>query len=270
LTIWNIRIAATRILSRRVVDGNGETDLGAIRTAVAQSRLRWMAFAIGVLPAVLKVYGSQGIPWSQAFGTMYLASWLLFEILLSTARLDDIAFEQINIQPITPPITPFLHRCCCVAAVILHAALYSLPVAYFNAYGTFYQVISVFCYFPVWNQCLLSLTQPPPWGNMGIAGIMGFVAYVCVVVLAGSTIILPLVMMLAHSNGEPSPMFNIILPVCAGAVMAIGAVLYYQGRMNSLLPAIRVADAVLYPFFVYALLYDPAGTYQPLWFSWFG
>jgi hypothetical protein len=68
---------------------------------------------------------------------MYLASWLLFEILLATAswRLD-LAFDEINAQPIDPPINPTLHGCWRVAALIPRTALYSLPVAYFMNVGT--------------------------------------------------------------------------------------------------------------------------------------
>ncbi|KAL3484731.1 hypothetical protein BJX62DRAFT_243675 [Aspergillus germanicus] len=243
-TIWNIRVAATRILLRRVVDTDGETDLGAIRTAVAQSRLRWVAFAIGVLPAVVKLYGGHGIPWSQAFGTMYLASWVIFDILLATARLDDLAFEEINIQPMAPPINPVLQICWVVIALTLHAALYGLPFAYFDDIGPT----------PL-HPCLTSLN------DLASSSFEGILAYSSLLLVAAAKITIPVILMVAGADSD-SPIFEII-PLCAGTVITVVGVLCYRHRLG-LAHAIRLVDVVLYPFFVYALLYDPAGTYQPL------
>jgi hypothetical protein len=75
---FNIRQAASRVLLPRFSDNEGKPDLAGIARLKVGTRRRWMAFLIGVLPQLIKLYASQGVVWSQAAGTMYLASWFIF------------------------------------------------------------------------------------------------------------------------------------------------------------------------------------------------
>ncbi|KAI1752336.1 hypothetical protein F4782DRAFT_501453 [Xylaria castorea] len=48
---------------------------------------RWFCFGLGVLPQVIKLFGSSGIPLTQLFGAMYFFSWVSFEALVITAKV---------------------------------------------------------------------------------------------------------------------------------------------------------------------------------------
>lgn len=66
-------------------------DVGKARAALqeltATTGLRWFAFGLGVLPQVIKLFGSSGIPRVQACGAMYLFSWVVFEALVVSAKV---------------------------------------------------------------------------------------------------------------------------------------------------------------------------------------
>ena len=78
------RNAAHRILQGRFVDGgeNGGDDKGSIEWNKA---IRVILFAVGMLPAVIKLYTLGGVPWTKTWGSMYLVSFLLMELLLLVA-----------------------------------------------------------------------------------------------------------------------------------------------------------------------------------------
>ncbi|KAL2833316.1 hypothetical protein BDW59DRAFT_156818 [Aspergillus cavernicola] len=92
----SFRHSATRILLHRVVNKEGNPDIQAIKNIKAQSRVRWALFLLGTVPQFIKLFTSRGIPWSQAIGAIYLASWLLFEILVLSAMLDDNTVQSIK------------------------------------------------------------------------------------------------------------------------------------------------------------------------------
>ncbi|KAK7926803.1 hypothetical protein PG985_003801 [Apiospora marii] len=66
-------------------------DVGKARVALqditATTGLRWFGFSLGVLPQVIKLFGSSGIPRVQACGAMYLFSWIVFEVLVVSAKV---------------------------------------------------------------------------------------------------------------------------------------------------------------------------------------
>jgi hypothetical protein len=76
-----ISLAATRILRDRFKDDHD------IKKLKSHTALRWMAFAIGALPQIIKVSGSTGVLVSQVFSTLYIAPWMLFEGLVFATDL---------------------------------------------------------------------------------------------------------------------------------------------------------------------------------------
>ncbi|KAJ5726255.1 uncharacterized protein N7483_007612 [Penicillium malachiteum] len=90
-TIDGIREEATRILFQRIVDYRDDPDVEAIKSLKSEARLRWFTFFLGVLPQLIKLFASTGIPMFQVFGAMYFVSWVIFEALVFAAdisRLD--------------------------------------------------------------------------------------------------------------------------------------------------------------------------------------
>lgn len=269
-TIWNIRIAATRILLRRVVDRQGARDLGTIDKLVAQSRLRWVTFGVGVLPVVVKLYASKGIAWSQAIGTMYLASWLIFEVLLFSARVDDLAFQYIDTLPEYPNERRF-REIWGWLAVYLHAALYSISSTPNNDGSTwrrlldFLFLLSTFS-LPLWVPCFTdSDTTPPDTLSPIMSAISAYPQH-----LLGPLVqfMPPLDHMTSSGNSDLHKALSRFQLWGVAGVALLGGL--FHRRRQGITDTVRAVNLLLYPFFVYALVYEPAGTYQPLWFNWLG
>ncbi|KAL4778786.1 hypothetical protein BJX76DRAFT_362391 [Aspergillus varians] len=123
----SIRLAATRILLPRFSDENGNLDSKPIQSFKAQSRVRWIAFVSGTLPQAIKLFAATGVPWSKAFGAMYLVSWLLFEILFLVAKLDPHDIRYIGTLPRSG--TSLIQSIWAGVAWRCHALLYCLPMA---------------------------------------------------------------------------------------------------------------------------------------------
>ncbi|KAI1743978.1 hypothetical protein F4680DRAFT_408084 [Xylaria scruposa] len=58
-----------------------------LKDLTAQMGFRWFCFGLGVLPQIIKLFGSSGIPLIQFCGTMYLLSWVSFEALVVAAKV---------------------------------------------------------------------------------------------------------------------------------------------------------------------------------------
>ncbi|TGJ87677.1 hypothetical protein E0Z10_g1112 [Xylaria hypoxylon] len=58
-----------------------------LKDLTAQMGFRWFGFGLGVLPQVIKLFGSLGIPLIQVCGAAYLFSWLTFEALVVVAKV---------------------------------------------------------------------------------------------------------------------------------------------------------------------------------------
>ncbi|KAL3471443.1 hypothetical protein BJX99DRAFT_237420, partial [Aspergillus californicus] len=122
------RHAATNVLLQRCVDKEGNPDLEGIARFRTQSGGRWLAFIIGVLPQLIKLFASRGIAWSQAAGAMYLASWLLFEFLVLAAQLENTAIQRIDEQCEPYRHEGIIRKIWAFAGMMLHAVAYSIPV----------------------------------------------------------------------------------------------------------------------------------------------
>ncbi|KAL2828759.1 hypothetical protein BDW59DRAFT_142985 [Aspergillus cavernicola] len=265
-TTWSIRIAATRILLHRVVDDQGKPDLQAIHNFNMQSRVRWIAFLVGALPQVIKLYTSSGVAWSQAFGAMYLASWLLFEILVIAARLDDLAFQYIGTLSEFPNEELF-REIWAFAAMLLHAVIYSLlimeHVSDDSGFGPVLGPLFMFSMFslPLWMPCFIDPDNHPD--RISYARFLLGVLFQFINPWGPLVFGKPLIL------GDPDMR---ILDIMFYMTIAGGVVLAVFGHRwaKGLVDMVRVLTIFMHPLFFYGSMYDPAGTYQPSWFQWLG
>ncbi|KAI0453308.1 hypothetical protein F5B21DRAFT_480277 [Xylaria acuta] len=58
-----------------------------LKDLITQMGFRWFCFGLGVLPQVIKLFGSSGIPLVQLCGAMYLFSCVSFEALVVAAEV---------------------------------------------------------------------------------------------------------------------------------------------------------------------------------------
>jgi len=90
------RNAAHRILQGRFVDSESG---GNEQENIEWSKpVRIILFAVGMLPAVIKLYTLGGIPWTKTWCSFYLASFLLIELLLLLAGKEepDLPLDDLN------------------------------------------------------------------------------------------------------------------------------------------------------------------------------
>jgi len=71
-------VAARHVLVRRGLEGGSSESSGVLENIWW---FRLATFVLGALPQVIKLYGMAGIPWTQAWASMYLVAFLLIEIL---------------------------------------------------------------------------------------------------------------------------------------------------------------------------------------------
>ncbi|KAJ5738480.1 hypothetical protein N7493_001635 [Penicillium malachiteum] len=89
---------ATRILLQRIVDDRDDPDVEAMKSLKSQASLRWLTFFLGVLPQLIKLFASRGIPLFQILGAMYLFSWVIFEAIVFATDMKYIE-PQITLRP---------------------------------------------------------------------------------------------------------------------------------------------------------------------------
>jgi hypothetical protein len=78
----SISLAATRVSRTRIKDDQN------IKRLKSHTNLRWLAFAIGVLPQIVKVLSSTGIRVSKAVAALYIVPWIVFESLIFATDLE--------------------------------------------------------------------------------------------------------------------------------------------------------------------------------------
>jgi hypothetical protein len=84
-------------------DDEGESSEG-IQEIEKITWLRWLFFVLGTLPGAIKLMGLKGVPWTKAWGMMFLVSFLVVEslVILSTTlrgRYNVIRPQQIHPWP---------------------------------------------------------------------------------------------------------------------------------------------------------------------------
>jgi len=86
--------------------------------------IRYMWFAIGVLPQALKLMACTGLPWTQAWGCFYLSSFLVREILDGLTNLTDK--ERFIDEELSRPWLELFERGCGSIAVLLQLGILAL------------------------------------------------------------------------------------------------------------------------------------------------
>jgi hypothetical protein len=96
------------ITKRRFRDVPSE-DEGGLSSLQKNAPFRFALFFLGAFRSIIKLFAYQGIPWTQAFGAMYLGSFLIIEILViptqkqldrSSARRKEKVEDDVPSQPL--------------------------------------------------------------------------------------------------------------------------------------------------------------------------
>jgi hypothetical protein len=98
--------------------------------ALQQSRLtRMLSFVLGTLSQAVKLFGMSGIPWTKAWGAMYLVDFLIIELLAYLAGPDnEKENEEIKWMILTrgvPRWSPVTTQACQQCAVMLQVLVLS-------------------------------------------------------------------------------------------------------------------------------------------------
>jgi hypothetical protein len=75
-----------------------EDEVEALCTLKKTSCLRWLWFILGTLGPAAKLKAVEGLPWTQAWGGMYLGSFLVFELLVVLSMLSGRALSNRGVQ----------------------------------------------------------------------------------------------------------------------------------------------------------------------------
>ncbi|MCJ1437756.1 hypothetical protein MMC27_007143 [Xylographa pallens] len=90
-----VRDSARAILYWRFHENGVEPEEGA---KIEQGWFRALIFVLGALPQMIKVIGLQGVPWTQALCSAYLAPFVVVELLLALAGKERDDFDRAIIQ----------------------------------------------------------------------------------------------------------------------------------------------------------------------------
>ncbi|KAL4875608.1 hypothetical protein BJY04DRAFT_201423 [Aspergillus karnatakaensis] len=284
----SIRQAAARVLLERVTDDScGNPDLIAIKDTKAQSRVRWFGFLLGVLPSAIKLFVSKGIPLSQVAGAMYLASWLIFELLVLVAQIDEkvnktAAHETAVNETVDNPadeevgeknnretdktvnsVDPGIRYAWAIVAMIAHMLIFCLPVSAQRDFlnkrswsSIFTGLMNPFMTFsiPLWSRPLRDPDLETTRASL-------FRLTVCAVI------------QFIHPVLEFWDLGNKTVQIslfCAAALVAGVFGLLALRWARTVIVSLHVLNLLVQWLFFYIFLYDPVGTYQPSWLRWFG
>ncbi|KAI1264774.1 hypothetical protein F5Y18DRAFT_78654 [Xylariaceae sp. FL1019] len=88
---YKSKVAAVQELAMRIPTPRSVAKARVlVKDLTSQMGLRWFGFVLGVLPQLIKLFGSSGIPLVQVCGAMYLLPWVIFEGLLVVAKVCEL------------------------------------------------------------------------------------------------------------------------------------------------------------------------------------
>jgi hypothetical protein len=70
--------------------------------------VRWLLFSLGTLPQVIKLFALQGVPWTQGWGTMFLASFLILELFSLAWQRNSPRYQSFYLVRMREAITASL------------------------------------------------------------------------------------------------------------------------------------------------------------------
>jgi hypothetical protein len=129
--------------SRQPTNHNATVELddqsGGVQSLERMTWLRWLWFILGTLPPAIKLASMRGVPWTQVWGMIFLASWIINEGLVifaamnqsffatsSLGRISWPGYEQTNQSSFYQRIQRILARieiCLASAALIVHIVI---------------------------------------------------------------------------------------------------------------------------------------------------
>ncbi|KAL2783550.1 hypothetical protein BJX66DRAFT_318324 [Aspergillus keveii] len=261
-----IRHGASKVLLQRFIDKEGTPNIQAIARFKAQSAVRYLAFFLGVIPQLIKLFASRGVAWSQAAGAMYLASWVLFEALVLAADLKHGAGEQITTQSRPYRQGQLVLKIWTFAAMILHGVLFSIPIHIQveiikdagNTWAYYNTLIRT-------SIALVTYTFSLWWGSFLTADhIPSQISFQCLC----CGVAFHIAFSPAPESGKAVYLTSVFV-VCVGGGFIFS---FFKRRraVGVVLVILQVFNVVTQPLLLYMLMYDPAGTYQPGWVRWLG
>ncbi|KAJ5710969.1 hypothetical protein N7488_005125 [Penicillium malachiteum] len=185
---------ATRILLQRIVNDRDDPDVEVIKSLKSQASLRWFTFFLGVLPQLIKLFVSRGIPMFQLLGAMYLFSWLIFEALVLSMDMKYLE-PQVTLRPHgRGHKTGLLVSWTAKLAISISTIIFSLPA--WSVYLTFRPMLAsllessslaffvsyffipsglVFFHIPIWSEFLwdADVVDHSPYDNFFVMIMMG-------------------------------------------------------------------------------------------------
>jgi hypothetical protein len=122
-------------LAVQLDDGQAES----VQSLEKMTWLRWLWFIFGTLPPVIKLMAMKGVPWVQAWGMMFLSSWVLSEgimifvamnqaffTILPSGQISWSGFEQATLLPHYEGVRLLmsrLDRCLAYGSLIVHIVI---------------------------------------------------------------------------------------------------------------------------------------------------
>ena len=80
------RVAMERIIRRRFQDIENEAAQNSLASLQKNTPFRLCVFTFGALPQIIKLYAMRGLPWTTVWGSMFLGSFVVTELLLLVTR----------------------------------------------------------------------------------------------------------------------------------------------------------------------------------------
>ncbi|CEL08687.1 hypothetical protein ASPCAL11832 [Aspergillus calidoustus] len=288
-------VAAFHLVHHRTRDAPSAHDaVQAIKRIKEQTQFRWATFLIGTVPQYIKLFASRGTPFSTAFGTMYLASWLLFEALFWAAPIDSLSVYAV------PAIPQFKRDC--VRRIWARTATVCSAIVYYAPY--------VFLVF-VLNHRPDEYLEPSGWEDFRVGPVMGATSFIfpcgglgfwscfwweetwtalrtrqlsrrevflwgAFILVSVSTTSLTVYAVFVDLDkfAEVPSMIRMITFLSVGGLGSLLAGIAFVTRrelwgMDSF-DIMRLAAMIHLPVLYYCLFYDPADTHQPSWLQWLG
>ncbi len=73
-------------------DDDEDEETETLHSLETMTWLRWLWFILGTLPPAIKLMSMTGVPWEQAWGMMFLTSWIINESLTIYAATNHVFF----------------------------------------------------------------------------------------------------------------------------------------------------------------------------------
>ncbi|KAJ6031406.1 hypothetical protein N7540_002138 [Penicillium herquei] len=276
-TIECIREEATQILFQRIVDYRDDPDVEAIKSLKSQASLRWFTFFLGVLPQLIKLFASRGVPMFQAFGAMYLFSWITFEALVFATDIKYME-PEVSLRPHRRGRTiERLVSWTAKLAVFISTIIFSLPA--WSVYLTFRPMLTGLLESPTMAFVVSYILYPfglfffniPLWSEfLWEANVDDHSPYDNFFVLLGvsSQLLFPIVAMGVPDFNTSKRWEGLVLVVLSLATTAGFGTCMFRAQANRFGIAAstwKVLCMIPLPVFYFGSLYRPDGTNVPSW-----